>query len=119
MTEILTGEAEKFCKKCPWSDKRSLPYLLYCPRYDVCTKRPKQTIQEQIKSESQISKIQAYILTRVSCQRRQVTIKNTEVEALGKGLSEKLLEAAAELWKLGEISRFMQVEDGVWIWRGM
>lgn len=116
---MLTGEAEKFCKKCPWSDKRSLPYLLYCPRFDVCTKRPKQTIQEQKKSENQISKIQAYILTRVSCQRRQVTIKNSEVETLGKGLSEKLLEAATELWKLGEISRFVQVEDGVWIWRAM
>lgn len=116
---MLTGEAEKFCKKCPWSDKRSLPYLLYCPRFDVCKDRPKQTIQEQKKSESEISKIQAYILTRVSCQRRQVTIKNSEVEALGKGLSEKLLEAATELWKLGEISRFMQVEDGVWIWRAM
>lgn len=119
MTEILTGAAEEFCKACPWSDKRDLPYSLYCPRYDVCTKRPKQTIQEQKKSESEISKIQAYILTRVSCQRRQVTIKNSEVEALGKGFSKKLLEAATELWKLGEISRFMQVEDGVWIWRAM
>ena len=119
MTEILTGAAEEYCKACPWSDKRNLPYSLYCPRYDVCTKRPKQTIQEQKKSESQISKVQAYILTRVSWKRRQTTIKNSEVEALGKGLSEKLLEAAAELWKLGEISRFMQVEDGVWIWRVM
>lgn len=116
---MLTGEAEKFCKKCPWSDKRSLPYLLYCPRFDVCKDRPKQTIQEQKKSKSEINKIQAYILTRVSWKRRQATIKNSEVEALGKGLSEKLLEAATELWKLGEISRFMQVEDGVWIWRAM
>lgn len=116
---MLTGEAEKFCKKCPWSDKRSLPYLLYCPRYDVCTKRPKQTIQEQKKNESQISKIQAYILTRVNSKRRQVTIKNSEVEALGKGLSEKLLEAAAELWKVGKISRYKEKEDGVWVWIGM
>lgn len=116
---MLTGEAEKFCKKCPWSDKRSLPYLLYCPRFDVCKDRPKQTIQEQKKSESQISKIQAYILTRVSWKRRQATIKNSEVEALGKGLSEKLLEAAAELWKVGKISRYREVEGGVWIWIGM
>lgn len=116
---MLTGEAEKFCKKCPWSDKRSLPYLLYCPRYDVCTKRPKQTIQEQKKSESQISKIQAYILTRINSKHRQVTIKNSEVEALGKGLSEKLLEAAAELWKVGKISRYKEKEDGVWVWIGM
>lgn len=116
---MLTGAAEKTCKTCPWSDKRSLPYVLYCPRYDVCKKRPTQTKVEQIKSESQISKIQAYILTRVSCQRRQVTIKNSEVEALGKGLSEKLLEAAAELWKIGKISRYKVVEGGVWVWIGM
>lgn len=119
MTEILTGAAEEYCKACPYSDKRSLPYVLYCPRYDVCKKRPKQTIQEQKKSENQISKIQAYILTRVSCRRRQVTIKNSEVEALGKGFSKKLLEAAAELWKVGKISRYREVEDGVWIWIGM
>lgn len=116
---MLTGEAEKFCKKCPWSDKRSLPYVFYCPRFDVCTKRPKQTIQEQKKSESEISKVQAYILTRVSWKRRQATIKNSEVEALGKGLSEKLLEAADELWKVGKISRYREVEGGVWIWIGM
>lgn len=119
MTEILTGAAEEYCKACPWSDKRSLPYSLYCPRFDVCTKRPKQTIQEQKKSESQISKIQAYILTRVSWKRRQATIKNSEVEALGKGFSKKLLEAAAELWKVGKISRYREVEGGVWIWIGM
>lgn len=116
---MLTGEAEKFCKKCPWSDKRSLPYVLCCPRFDVCTKRPKQTRQEQKKNESQISKVQAYILTRVNSKRRQVTIKNSEVEVLGKGLSEKLLEAAAELWKVGKISRYKVVEGGVWIWIGM
>lgn len=119
MTEILTGAAEEYCKKCAWSEKRNLPYSLYCPRFDVCKDRPKQTIQEQKKSESQISKIQSYILTRVSSQRRQVTIKNSEVEALGKGLSEKLLEAAAELWKVGKISKYREVEDGVWIWIGM
>ena len=119
MTEILTGAAEEYCKACPYSDKRSLPYVLYCPRYDVCKKRPKQTIQEQKKSENQISKIQAYILTRVSGRSRQVTIKNSEVEALGKGFSKKLLEAAAELWKVGKISRYREVEDGVWIWIGM
>lgn len=116
---MLTGEAEKFCKKCPWSNKRSLPYLLYCPRFDVCKDRPKQTIQEQKKSESQISKIQSYILTRVSWKRRQATIKNSEVEALGKGFSKKLLEAAAELWKVGKISRYREVEGGVWLWIGM
>lgn len=119
MTEILTGAAEEYCKACPWSDKRSLPYSLYCPRYDVCTKRPKQTIQEQKKSESEINKIQAYILTKLSWKRRQVTIKNSEVEALGKGFSKKLLEAAAELWKVGKISRYREVEGGVWIWIGM
>lgn len=119
MTEILTGAAEEYCKACPWSDKRDLPYSLYCPRFDVCKDRPKQTIQEQKKSKSEINKIQAYILTRINSKRKQTTIKYNEVEALGKGLSEKLLEAAAELWKLGEISRFMQVEDGVWIWRAM
>lgn len=119
MTEILTGKAEEFCKACPYSDKRSLPYSLYCPRYDACTKRPKQTIQEQKKIKSEINKIQSYILTRVSWKRRQATIKNSEVEALGKGFSEKLLEAATELWKVGKISRFMQVEGGVWIWRAM
>lgn len=119
MTEILTGAAEEFCKACPWSEKRNLPYSLYYPRYDACTKRPKQTIQEQKKSESQISKIQAYILTRINSKHRQVTIKNSEVEALGKGLSEKLLEAAAELWKVGKISRYREVEGGVWIWIGM
>lgn len=119
MTEILTGAAEEYCKACPWSDKRNLPYSLYCPRFDVCTKRPKQTIQEQKKSESEINKIQAYILTRVSWKRRQVTIKNSEVEALGKGFSKKLLEAAAELWKVGKISRYKEKEDGVWVWIGM
>lgn len=119
MTEILTGAAEEFCKACPWSEKRNLPYSLYCPRFDVCKDRPKQTIQEQKKSKSEINKIQAYILTRVSWKRRQATIKNSEVEALGKGLSEKLLEAAAELWKVGKISRYREVEGGVWIWIGM
>lgn len=115
----LTGEAEKICIKCPWSDKRSLPYVLYCPRFDVCTKRPKQTRQEQKKSESDISKIQAYILTRVNSKRRQTTVLYSEAEALGKGLSEKLLEAAAELWKVGKISRYKVVEGGVWIWIGI
>lgn len=119
MTEILTGAAEEFCKACPWSEKRNLPYGLYCPRFDVCKDRPKQTIQEQKKSKSEINKIRAYILTRVSWKRRQATIKNSEVEALGKGLSEKLLEAATELWKVGKISRYREVEGGVWIWIGM
>lgn len=119
MTEILTGAAEEYCKACPWSDKRSLPYSLYCPRYDVCTKRPKQTIQEQKKSKSEINKIQAYILTRINSKRKQTIIKYNEVEALGKGFSKKLLEAAAELWKVGKISRYREVEGGVWIWIGM
>ena len=119
MTEILTGKAEEFCKACPYSDKRSLPYSLYCPRFDVCTKRPKQTKEEQKKSESQISKIQAYILTRINSKRKQTTIKYSEAEALGKGFSKKLLEAAAELWKVGKISRYREVEGGVWIWIGM
>lgn len=119
MTEILTGAAEEFCKACPWSEKRNLPYSLYCPRFDVCKDRPKQTIQEQKKSKSEINKIQAYILTKVSWKRRQTTIKNSEVEALGKGLSEKLLEAATSLYDVGELSKVKEVEDGVWIWRAM
>lgn len=119
MTEILTGAAEEYCKACPWSDKRSLPYSLYCPRYDVCTKRPKQTIQEQKKSKSEINKIQAYILTRVSHKRRQATILYVEAEALGEGLSDKLLEAATSLYDVGELSKVKEVEDGVWIWIGM
>lgn len=119
MTEILTGAAEEFCKKCAWSEKRNLPYSLYCSRYDVCTKRPKQTIQEQKKSKGEINKIQTYILTRINSKRKQTTIKYSEAEALGKGFSKKLLEAAAELWKVGKISRYKEKEDGVWVWIGM
>lgn len=119
MTEILTGAAEEFCKACPWSDKRSLPYMLYCPRYDVCTKRHMQTKEEHKKCVSDIQKLQSYILTRVSHKRRQATILYVEAETLGEELSDKLLEAAAELWKVGKISKYREVEGGVWIWRGM
>ena len=109
--EILRGIMKVWVSPC--GERKSKPAS------DVCKDRPKQTIQEQKKSKSEINKIQAYILTRVSWKRRQATIKNSEVEALGKGLSEKLLEAADELWKVGKISRYREVEGGVWIWIGM
>lgn len=37
--DAMTGNVEKICVKCPWSDKRSLPYVLYCARFDSCKKR--------------------------------------------------------------------------------
>lgn len=116
----VSEEIEKICIKCPWSDKRSLPTALYCFRWDKCKKRkavkPKSQKQEQ---DSDLEKVKAYILSCVSCQKRQSEIKRTEIEKIKEGLSDRLIEATQTLWSVGQISRYKVTEGGVWIWRGV
>lgn len=113
---ILTGAAEKTCKECPWSDKRSLPYVLYCARFDACKKRLLQGKEAKVE-KSDIDKLEIYILARLNYTKRQALIKYSEVEVLSEGLSKKLLDAAALLWDNGQINKYKQMQDGVWVWR--
>lgn len=114
----LTGEAEKVCKSCPWSDKRALPYFLYCFRYDRCTKRIVQT-EEEIDSEKVlIEKIQNYILKSLTSIKRYVEVTFDDVERIEKGASKRLAEAVVNLWDTGQINRYRVSENSVWIWRG-